>query len=427
MHLLAAYQKRWIGDPARRKIVVKSRRIGFSFATALEIAISALAGEREYIVSASQMQSNELLREVKNHLTVAGAATTQELFSKDPAVTLLAVHGGGEIRSMSSLPRSLRGPGGNLTLDEYAWCPNNMEVWKAAKAITDPTLGKREGYKLRIISTPAGDDDDNMFYRLFMKDDGATFSKHNVNIYDAVSEGFPIDVDECRRECVDDDIFEQEYNCSFLAASLRYISAELYDRSIFLEDALPQGFPHQLYAGMDVARERDNSAIEQGMQVGDTLWNYCGEARRGVEWEAQELWADEVMAQPYMRKMCVDKTGIGSMFAERLEKRYGSRVEGVGFTNDTKEALATGLKLAYSRGRLRVRDDLDLRRDVLNLRREITKAGNVRFDAKRTKSGHADRAWAQALMVHAAGGFATEYEQVPAVLSGRRRQKRLDW
>lgn len=386
-----------------------------------------MAGEREYIVSASQLQANDLLREVKNHLQVIGAATEQVIFDKDPAITMLRTSTGGEVRSMSSRPASLRGPGGNLTLDEYAWCPANMEVWKAAKAITDPTLGKREGFKLRIISTPAGDGDDNMFYRIACRDDGEHFSKHQVSIYQAVDEGFPLDIEECKNECVDPEMFEQEYNCSFLSSSLRYIPAELYDRALFDPGTLPKGFEYAVYAGMDVARERDNSAIEQGQLIGDTIWNWAGEARRGVKWDEQERWANEVMSNPKMACMCVDSTGMGSMFAERLQQRFAGRVEPVVFTGPSKEQMATGLKLAYSRGKLRVRDDLDLRRDVLNLRRDITAAGNIRFDAPRTKSGHADRAWAQALMVHAAGGFTQEYESVPQVYSSKRQRRSVGW
>jgi hypothetical protein len=44
-----------------------------------------------------------------------------------------------------------------------------------------------------------------------------------------------------------------------------------------------------------------------------------------------------------------------------------------------------------------------LREDICAIRREITTAGNVRYDAPHTDEGHADAAWALALALHACG------------------------
>jgi hypothetical protein len=44
-----------------------------------------------------------------------------------------------------------------------------------------------------------------------------------------------------------------------------------------------------------------------------------------------------------------------------------------------------------------------LRDDLRAIRREITSAGNVRYTAPHNASGHADRAWALFLALHAIG------------------------
>ena len=415
-----------MADSSRFKAVVKPRRVGFSFATALEQAISVAYGEPEIIVSATQRQANKLLQMALHHARALEQSSGERIV-KDASATKFTSYAGGEAVALSTNAAAMRGDGANVTLDEFAWVPNSREVWKAAKAVTDPTLGRPHGYQMRAISTPAGDDQDNMFWRIFHTADGDQFSKHRVTIYDAAKDGFPVDPDQKRREEPDPELFEQEYNCSFLSSSARYISAELFDRALFHETDLPTGFRFCVYAGMDVARERDNSAIEQGMLIGDTLWNHAGEARRGVAWEDQEQWAGEVLSQQPFGRMCVDATGMGSMFAERLKNRYGTRVEPVTFSLPVKEELFSGLKLGYERGRLRVRDDPDLRRDVLNLRRTVTTAGNVRYDAQRTSKGHSDRAVAQALMLHAAGGFASDYQPYPDVRSRSRRRGQYAW
>ena len=428
--ILVPYQQRWVSDPSQFKVVTKSRRIGFSWATALDIAISAASGQREYIASASHSQANDLLAEVILHTRVMERMGGQPIFKGTPAITQFKTLKGGLVRSMSTRAASMRGPGGNLTLDEFAWMPRSREVWAAASAITDPTLGRPQGYKLRVISTPAGDDEDNQFWRLWHKPEGDKFSKHSVTIYDACKDGFPIDPEQKRRDVADSELFEQEYNCCFLSASARYIPAALLDRCLLEHDSdIPTGQHQVLYAGMDVARKRDNSAIEQGTKIGDTLYNFAGEARAGVPWDEQEQWAGEILEQKNFGRLAVDETGLGHQFAERLVNAYGPhRVEPVNFaSHHAKEAVITGLKLAMDRAKLRIRNDPDLRRDILNLRRTMTTAGNVRYDAPRTTRGHSDRAIALALMVHAAGGMAADRSPFPQLEVGTRPRRTTGW
>ena len=424
--LLTPYQQDWLNDLSRFKLALKSRRIGFTFAGALDVALSAIAGEPEIVFSASQLQSSIFVRECAAHIRTMSELAGVSLFERDPAVTAIRTFSGGSVLAMSARPESARGLTGNVTLDEFAWCPNSRKLWTAVKAITDPTLGNPRGYKLRAMSSPAGDDPDNVFYQLWTTDAGAEFSKHKITIFDAVAQGFPADPERLRAEAIDDEDFEQEYNCQFASASSRYISAELYDRAVYLPEALPKVDHPLLYGGMDVARKRDRSAIELGMLVGDTLWNHEGEDRHKVPWDEQERWAAELLERPGFRRFCVDETGVGSMFAERLKLAYPSIVEPVTFGLKVNEALATGLKLAYERGKLRVRDDLDLRRDVLKLRKLTTAAGNVRYEAPREKGRHADKAWAQALMVHALGGFARSHGK-REIHTGKPALREIGW
>lgn len=99
--------------------------------------------------------------------------------------------------------------------------------------------------------------------------------------------------------------------------------------------------------------------------------------------------------------VAVDATGMGDKFAEDLANKYGEgRIKAYWFSVPVKEQLMTGLKVAMRTGKLRLRsDDMDLRRDVLSIRREIKQSGRITYEAKRTKEGHADRAWALALGV----------------------------
>ena len=58
------------------------------------------------------------------------------------------------------------------------------------------------------------------------------------------------------------------------------------------------------------------------------------------------------------------------------------------------QSLAEGV-LWFSRA------DKDVIDDVTSIRRTVTEAGTVRFEAPRTAKGHADRAWALMLAIQA--------------------------
>ena len=61
------------------------------------------------------------------------------------------------------------------------------------------------------------------------------------------------------------------------------------------------------------------------------------------------------------------------------------------------------MKRHFEERTLRIPGNRSLRLDLSAVKRIVTSAGNVRFDAERTEDGHADRFWALALALHAAG------------------------
>ena len=109
-------------------------------------------------------------------------------------------------------------------------------------------------------------------------------------------------------------------------------------------------------------------------------------------------------------RACIDETGLGMMLAERLAKKYGSRVEPVTFTAKVKEGLAPQVKQKFEERLVRIPDQREIRADINAVKRFTTLSGNVRFDAERTERGHADRFWALALGVEAASGPAISTE-----------------
>jgi phage FluMu gp28-like protein len=103
-------------------------------------------------------------------------------------------------------------------------------------------------------------------------------------------------------------------------------------------------------------------------------------------------------------RVAVDATGMGSFPAKAARRKWGPKLEPVTFTAKVKEDLATSLYQTLTDQTLWLpRDDNELRDDLCTIRRIVTTAGNVRFDAPRTAKGHADSAWALMLADHARG------------------------
>lgn len=434
---LAPYQRAWLIDRAPRKIFVKSRRIGGSFVVALENALAVAGygkdsrqvsyyrperGVDQLICSAGHLQAMALLGDVHRCLRAIELVIGKRIIDSKSA-TRITLKNGRKVLALPANPRTVRGFTGDLTLDEFAAMPHSDEMWAAASAIASPTLGRPFGYKLRIVGTPLGDD--NRFYRIAKTETGDSFSRHFVDCHTAIAQGFPTTVERLREQAGDADTFAQEYECQFISASTRYISAELYDSCTYEEDDVPEHGLRSSFAGMDVGRRShgDPSVIARVMKSGDTLYHRSTESRRGVEFNAQELWAESELAQ--CTRLAIDATGLGMDLAERLVKKHGSRVEAIEFTQKSKEMLATGLHGSMSRGKLKVlRGDAELRRSVLSLRKNITAHGNTTFDAERTKKGHADAAWALALAVHTAGTGLGQFTGVDVV--GSRDATKLD-
>ncbi len=114
-----------------------------------------------------------------------------------------------------------------------------------------------------------------------------------------------------------------------------------------------------------------------------------------------------------VRRCALDASGLGAMLAEELAAKWGARVEPVVFTGAIKEALAVRVKRLLEERRLKIPYDPAIRAALGSVKRYVTAAGNVRFDAERTDaSGHADHFWALALALHAADEPALSVEFV---------------
>jgi phage FluMu gp28-like protein len=94
---------------------------------------------------------------------------------------------------------------------------------------------------------------------------------------------------------------------------------------------------------------------------------------------------------------------MGGPISEHLARRLGDyKLEAVNFTNDRKRELFSRAKKAFQSQKVRIPSNAKLRDDLASIQRIVTPQGLVKFIAARTRDGHADRATALALAMHAA-------------------------
>ena len=105
-----------------------------------------------------------------------------------------------------------------------------------------------------------------------------------------------------------------------------------------------------------------------------------------------------------LRRSCWDYTGLGIGWGDDAQDKFGEyRIELVTFGVRTKEELAYPVRNKMEDRKVRIPFDPDIRSDLRAVTKTTTAAGNVRFTAERSEDGHADRFWALALAIQAAG------------------------
>ena len=323
---------------------------------------------------------------------------------------------GSRIIALAANSDTARGYTGDIVLDEFAFHQDADEIFKAAYGrMTNP------GLQMRVISTPNGGR--GKFFELAkqMALDGGfrpprqpvklaahTWSGHWVDVRLAVEEGFPVDVQALREGC-DEDTWQQEYCCNFLAGGSQWIPWDLFSANIepgLVVDDNPQATG--LYAGWDIARRRDLSVVWFDELMGDVTVTRGVLVMRNMPTPDQTEVVSRIM--PRVHRLSIDKTGMGLPIFETTDRAFYGKVEGIGFTQQTKESMATQLKRRLEERRCRLPetvllngrgDDQMVWQSFRSVRKTTTTLGQVRFDAGR-EYDHADLFWAKCLAEAAA-------------------------
>lgn len=421
---LYPYQKAWLKDPSRFAVGMFARQSGKTFASALGIVEDCIRSPQRWVIlSRGERQAREMMDEhIKRLFKVYQAAFEVLEYDLEGSHKALEVTlpNGSRVTALPANPDTARGFSANVLLDEFAFHQDSRKIWGALY----PVISK-PGLRLRVISTPNGKG--NKFYDLVTGQDAA-WSRHRVDIYEAVGQGLDRNIEELREGIGDSDLWAQEYELAWLDEASAWLSYDLINTCESDLAALDgSGYEGgEVYIGNDIGLRGDLWVAWALELVGDVLWTREVRTLKRSTFAEHDAVLEEMFGKYNVRRLCIDQTGMGERSTETYTKRYGSsRVEGVIFGSNSKQGLAMLGKQAFEDRRLRIpAGDPAIRKDLHKLQKVVTAAGTVRFNADRDAAGHADRAWALFLAINAASNPKMVYEFRSDGLSRSDRQLR---
>jgi phage FluMu gp28-like protein len=368
---------------------------------AVGVLWGAFHGELTTFISIGDREATEVLEKAKLHreVLVELGSRMARTRRKDNASEIDFASGGRIIALPASGGRSFSG---NIFLDEHAYQQHEAKVWDAALAVT------MHGFSARVASTPNGVG--NGFHNLWKNAESLGWVKHEIPLDRALADGMAVNLADCWKMAKGDPrLFDQFFKCKFLDGELQYIPSILIDECSSDDLQTSDG---AYFAGLDIGKTVDRTVLTVLRKTGGLYVVQWIESSKRTDSDALEAMVDRAFKRFELRRLCLDSTGIGAFPAERMQKRFGiSKVEPVQFTLQVKEDLATALYTTFAEHKIRIPktrlhgcgpdEPAALREDIAALRRIITTAGNVRYDAPHTDQGHADRAWSLALALHA--------------------------
>lgn len=433
------YQRAWIADESRFKIGMFARQTGKTFSTGGECSDDCFRGWAEdrrarwVILSRGERQAAEMmtevikpftkaLYEVYNTIVKGGEPKFEENEFRAPqekgpdAVYKqleVAFPNGSRITALPANPDTARGFSANVILDEFAFHAKSREIWAALF----PVISKGQ-QKLRVISTPNGKG--NKFYELMTAED-SVWSRHVIDIYEAVEQGLERDVEMLRKGMADEDAWAQEYELKWLDEASAWLDYDLISSCEAEGAGRPENYQGgPCFVGVDIAARNDLFVIWVDELVGDVLWTREIIARRRVSFAEQDQLLAGVFNRYRVVRAKIDQTGMGEKPVEDAQRKYGtSRVEGVLFSAANKLGMATVLKERFQDRKKRIpAGDVVLRSDLHAIKSQVGVTGQRRLIADGETDGHADRFWAAALAATAAELGVAEYDYRPVRSGG---------
>ena len=430
------FQLAHLQDDGTFRIEDKSRQIAWSWLIAAEAVADAILDGRDSIfVSINQEESQGKIRYAKaayENLYVNGLPKI-----KRDSLTNIELDNGARLTSLPA--RSPRGRArANIYLDEFAHAKDDRRIYTAALPVTS------KGGRIRIGSSPFGAT--GVFWEIFeetLREYPGYRRKTTpwwhawsfcINVAEAVKlapamptahrvELFGNDRIKAIYANMPEEDFQQEYEALFVDEARSWITWDeiqsIQDDGLWCQlvectggdigaaleaigrvwlESVARKIEDGFAVGVDVGRTRNTTEIYAlGLSTVDTYPLRMGITLDNMDFNSQYAVLAAVLDRLPVTKMRIDRNGIGLNLAENLEKAYPIKAEGVDFTNASKRAMATNIKMLVQQKKVPIPVDRDMAYQIHSIKRLITPSKNLVFDTETNEKHHADKFWAWAL------------------------------
>lgn len=474
--VLLPYQKTWLGDKSPVKVVEKSRRIGLTWAQALDDVLKASTSGRDGMdvlyISFNQDMTREYIdtcAEWAKKLQILAGKVNEDIFRDGDEREIKAFRidfaSGHKILALSNRPSNLRGKQGRVIIDEAAFVEDLPELLKAALALL------MWGGQVIIISTHDGAE--NPFNELIqdVRAGNLPYSLHRITLDDALSAGLyrricrvtkqdwtPETEEAWRADLIktygdgaDEELFciPRQSSGAYLTTSMieacmeavpvltwtppaedfvdwplpvaeRYAKGWMAEQLAPLLSGLPKDRAH--FCGVDFGRSGDLSVFWPATEEKDLrlVPPFVLELRNCPHRTQQQILFAMLDALPRFSGVSLDARGNGSALAEAARQQYGpGRVREVmiseGWYRETMPLLKSGIEDKT----LILPKDAGILSDFRSLR-VVKGVARVPEQRSKDKTGcrHGDSAVACAMMLDARKELGSaepwEYAGIPA-------------
>ena len=458
---LDAWQAEYLRDGGKFINILKSRRVGGSWAMTLKMFIRAQV-QRGYSGTFISLNLEEAVQKIDYALKMHESLPPR--FRKKLAVAsrteLVFIDGLGNRSSLKSIAsRAPRGKGGDIGISELPHCRDQAKIYEGALHVTS----RSPQHQLTVESTPIGKT--GVFYDI-CRGRYAGFKRYEIPWW--LCSALCTDVERARREApalstpqrvesfgtpsmraifaaMPEEAFRQESELAFIEAEECAFPLPLLQECATAEYGpfagaalayqelaktpgeddwrwLETNRKGTLHAGYDVGRTHDDSALFILDRVAGRLEARMAVRLSNIDFSAQEkILARAIKAG--VRTLGIDATGIGMPLAERMEQAFGAAASAVHFTAPVKTRLVTDARVLLMDKKLRLPLDRGLIGQLRSIERSVTDSGNIVYHAPRAGGCHADLAWAFMLACGAAKETAftgIQYEPVTLNRNPRR-------
>jgi phage FluMu gp28-like protein len=437
------FQLAHLSDDSTFRIEDKSRQIAWSFTVAAEaIAEAILEKQGSVFVSINLDEAKEKIRyarQVFNNIQLSGLPR----LTRDNELSLEFDNGARLISLPSKPPRGKARM--NIYLDEFAHVQHDRQIYTAAL----PVISK--GGRLRIGSSPLGASGVHWEISQQQLRQYPGYRRKRTPWWEVYA--FCLNVREARKLApplatadrvemfgtdrlkaiyanMPEDDFQQEYEAAYVDEVTAWITWEEIKAAQALGAGLPCILSHNretvdnarqaidelaelvrqgkvettFGAGYDVGRTRNTSELFiVGVSTADSYPVRAAITLDNCGFDEQQDILVYAMNQLPIFSMLIDQNGIGMNLSENMEKLFYGKVQGALFTNANKALWAGDAKMRIQQKKAPLPVNREIAYQIHSIKKIITPAKNIVLDTDRDEKHHADKFWAWALGLTAAG------------------------